>query len=148
MPPSSLTSVLEEEASLRTRMSKLRVGHDRDINGVGEIGNIAFAGSDDWLPGVRIHAAAHFEGEKRIVVRVAIGAVGAINRDARHLDAALAENDGVGGRIGSAGFRPLIAIHDPAVAGNHQFNGAAARRPGSGCRHKSADCVGFGGIGS
>src|SRR5208282_6880927 len=109
---------------------EIRVGHHRDVNGVGEIGNVAFAGSEDRLPGVRVRCAAHFEGESRIIVWIAVDAIRAINRDAWYLDAALAENDGIGGDVGAAWYRPLFTIRHPAAARDHKFNRAAARSDG------------------
>src|SRR5208283_1155525 len=90
----------------------------------------AFAGSEDRLPGVRVRCAAHFEGESRIIVWIAVDAIRAINRDAWYLDAALAENDGIGGDVGAAWYRPLFTIRHPAAARDHKFNRAAARSDG------------------
>src|SRR3954468_7936011 len=74
-----------------------------------------------------IYASAHFEWILREEIGVAIGAVMAINREARNRGAALTESDRVCENIRAARFRPLVAIHDPSAAWNQQLDRAAAR---------------------
>ena len=130
MPPSSFTSVFDARGVAADDDVERRVGHHRDVNRVGQVGDV-HAGDD---VAIRVHAAAHFEREERIVIRVAIGSIMAIDRDVRHFDAALTEDDRVGRRI-RAGWLAAIDSHiDPRAAGNGKFH-----RSATGCQGLATD---------
>ena len=116
MPPSSFTRVLEAEASLRTRMSKFALVTTGIL--------MAYVKLETFPPrparggGLGIDPRARpFQTEKRIIRRVPVRAVGAIDRQARGQRAALAQQNGVGGDIGSAGEpRELDTRTSPSVS--------------------------------
>ena len=114
-------------------VERTRVGDDRHGDRVGEIREIATA----HHAAVQVHAAAHLVRVIRIEPGIAVLAVLAKQRHARHDPAILHQHDDVAARHHAGGvgervidttrLRPLIGVADVAPAGDLELNGAAAR---------------------